>query len=66
MGAQPKAVIGRIDQEEAESEGNKAFTDVLMLPIPMPTYKALSDAAARRGMSVAALISLGFKRALEE
>lgn len=66
MGTHAKSVIGHIDQVEAEQDNNQPFADVLMLPIPMPTYRALSDAAAKRGMSVASLIALGFKKALEE
>jgi hypothetical protein len=65
MVAKAKHVIGQIDQYEQEQDSSKPFEDVILLPIPMPLYKALSDAASKRGYSVADLIALGFTRALE-
>lgn len=58
--------IANIDElEAAEAKRPEPFTDIVMLGIPMPTYKALSDAAARRNMTVAELMSLAFNTVLE-
>jgi hypothetical protein len=65
MGTPVKSVIGEIDRiEEAESR-SRPFEDVIMLPIPMPLYAALSNAASKRGVRVADLIALGLTKALE-
>jgi hypothetical protein len=58
-------VVPDIDQEEKIREP-EPFTDVYLLAVPMPTYKALSDAAAKRNMTVAKLITLAFNKVLED
>jgi hypothetical protein len=40
--------------------------DVVMLTVPMPTYRALSDAAARKNLTVAQLLTRAFTLAIEE
>lgn len=40
--------------------------DLFFLPIPMPVYKALSDAAAKKNMNVAQLIARALTIAIEE
>lgn len=65
MGTPVKSVIGEIDHvEEAESR-SRPFEDVIMMPIPIPLYRALSEAASKRGIRVADLVALGFTKALE-
>lgn len=64
MGA-VKSVIGEIDKLEAEPP-SEPFEDVLFLPLPMPLYKALSEAASKKGIRVSDLIARGFQKALEE
>jgi hypothetical protein len=59
------AFIDQVEQEAAEAE-QRPFEDIYMLPIPMATYKALSSAAAKKGLSAAQLIGVAIKNALKE
>lgn len=52
--------------DEDEEFQPRPFEDIFLLPIPMPTYKALSNAAAKRGLTVAQLISKAFDVALRK
>lgn len=62
-----KAVAVDIDTLEAEAEvAPEPGEDWIMIPIPMPAYKALSDAAARKNMTVAQLFARAIALALEE
>ena len=62
-----KAVIPGIDQlEKATAEAPLPFVDLIPLMIPEPTYRALSDASALRGMTVAQLVQRALTRVLEE
>lgn len=62
-----KSLIPNIDElERARDEAPEPFTDVVMVPIPMPTWKALSDAAAKKNMTAAQLISRAFTIAITE
>lgn len=63
----PEAVVSDIDEIEAEAEAApEPGLDMIMVGIPTPTYKALSDAAAKKGMTAAQLISRAFTIAIEE
>lgn len=66
MASPVKAVIANVDEQEAELHGNVPMQDVYFLPIPMATYKALSDAAAKRNLTFAQLITVAFGVALEK
>jgi len=66
MGAPIKAVIADIDAQERDSRDLHPMQDIYMLPVPMATYKALSDAAARKNLTFAQLLSRAFAKALEE
>ncbi len=67
MGEPIKSVIPNIDELERErDEAPEPFKDVVMIPIPMPTWKALSDIAAKKNMTAAQLISRAFTIAIEE
>ena len=62
-----RAVVPNIDQVEAEAESApEPGEDWIMLPIPNPVYKALSDAAARKNMTVAQLLARAITLAIEE
>lgn len=65
MGTPAKAVIGDIDRYESDQDSSRPFEDVILLPIPIPLYTALSNAAAKKGMSVADLLALSITKALE-
>lgn len=63
----PTPIVADIDKIEAEAEtAPEVGTDVVPLLIPVPTYKAISDAAARKNMTVAQLLSRAFTIAIEE
>lgn len=62
-----KAIAADIDNLEAEAEAApEPGEDWIMIPFPIPTYKALSDAAARKNMTVAQLFARAIALALEE
>lgn len=62
-----KAVAADIDNLEAEAEAApEPGEDWIMIPFPTPVYKALSDAAARKNMTVAQLFARAIALALEE
>lgn len=64
MGA-AKPIVPFVDEVEREAEEQpEAFGDVIPLMIPMPTYRALSDAAAAQNMTVAQLITEAFNHVL--
>lgn len=61
-----QALIEDIDRVEAEQEAAlEPGSEMIMLPIPMETYRALSDAAAKKNMTVAEVISKAFSLAVQ-
>lgn len=58
--------IPNIDEVNRAVEEAIEPADLFFLPIPMPVYKKLSDAAARKNMNVAQLIARGLTLAIEE
>jgi len=66
MASPVKAVFANVDEQEAELQGNVPMQDIYFLPIPMATYRALSNAAAKRNLTFAQLISVAFDVALEK
>jgi hypothetical protein len=56
--------IPDIDEVNQAIDGAPEPADLFFLPIPMPVYKALSDAAARRNLTVAQLIAEGLGHAI--
>lgn len=60
-----KLAISDVEAKEAE-EAVQPFKDVYLLAIPMPLYTALSNKAAKRGLTVAQLLSRAFEVAIEE
>jgi hypothetical protein len=56
--------IGGIEREAEERP--QEVIEMVPFQIPMPTYKALSDAAARKGMTVAQLLGKALTWAIEE
>ena len=40
--------------------------DLFLLPLPMPLYRALSDAAAKKNMTVAQLLARALTIAIQE
>jgi hypothetical protein len=65
MSGSAKLAIEDIDEEERE-EAIQPFGNIYMLALPMPLYVALSDAAAKKGLTVAQLLSQAFSVALKE
>jgi len=62
-----RAVAADIDQIEAEAEqAPEPGADWIMIPLPMEAYKALSDAAARKNMTVAQLFAKAIAIAIRE
>lgn len=60
-----RGVIPAIDEyEKDEEDAPEAFGDVIPLMIPAPTYKALSDAAARQGKRVVDVIAEAIEHVL--
>jgi hypothetical protein len=61
-----RAVVPDIDKVEAEQEARpEPGIGMVMIAIPEPTYRALSDAAAKQQLTVAQLLSKAFKKAIE-
>jgi hypothetical protein len=61
------ALIPAIEEAEREAAALPSpMEDVFLLGIPMPTYKAMSDAATKRNMTFAQLLSRGLHLALTE
>jgi hypothetical protein len=61
-----RALVADIDRVEAEREAApEPGIGMIMFAIPAPTYRALSDAAARQQLTVAQLVSKAFKIAIE-
>lgn len=58
--------IPNIDEVNDALDGAPDPSDLFILPIPMPVYKALSDAAAKKNMTVVQLIARGLTLAIEE
>lgn len=52
--------------ERSQASASDAFGDVVPVMIPMLTYKALSDAAARKRQTVAEVIAHALTIALED
>ena len=62
-----RAVAADIDTLEAEAEqAPEPGQDWIPLVLPTPVYKALSDAAARKNMTVAQLFARAIAIAIEE
>ena len=58
-----------VDVDRIEEEMEKApepGEDIIILPIPIPLYKKLSDAAALRNMTIAQLLARAIAIAVEE
>jgi len=65
MAIKPIAVDIDVLEREA-TEAPQPGTDVILMPIAIPTYKALSDAAARKNMTVAQLFARAITMMIEE
>jgi hypothetical protein len=62
-----KPIVADIDQIEAEAAAApEPGQDWIMLPVPTEVYRALSDAAARKNLTVAQLLAKAIGRAIEE
>jgi hypothetical protein len=62
-----QALIPEIEQYERDAASvPEPMSDIFMLGIPMPTYKALSDEAAKRNMTFAQLLGRAFTLVLSE
>lgn len=62
-----RAVAADIDRLEAElAQAPKPGEDLIILPLPIPVYKALSDAAAKKNLTVAKLLARAITLAIEE
>lgn len=60
-------VIADIDGLEHEVDAQpQPGVDVVILTVPMPTYRAISDAAVRKNLTVAQLLTRAFTLALKE
>jgi len=60
-------ILVDIDEIEAEAEmAPEPGMDMIIIPFPVPTYKALSDAAAKKGMTVAQLFARAIAIAIQE
>lgn len=67
MGKPITALISDIEEHERRQAAEpEPMTDIYMVGVPMPMYKALSDAAAKRNMTFAQLLSHALTSALEE
>lgn len=63
----PRPILSHIDEIEAEAnEAPEPGEDWIMIPVPTEVYRALSDAAARKSMTVAQLLARAIGRAIEE
>jgi hypothetical protein len=63
----PQPILSHVDEIEAEAEAApEPGEDWIMLPVPNEVYRALSDAAARKNMTVAQLLAKAIGRAIEE
>lgn len=61
------ALLPAIDEaEKAMSDAPEPMQEVVMIGIPMPLYKALSDAAAVRNLSFAQILARAFDSVLEK
>jgi hypothetical protein len=60
-----KLAIEDIDEADRE-EPIQPFGNIYMLALPMPLYAALSNAAAKKGLTFAQLLSQAFNVALKE
>jgi len=58
--------IPNIDEVNRAIDESPEPGDLFFLPVPMPVYKALSDAAAKKNMNVAQLLARGIALAVEE
>jgi len=62
-----RPVASHIDEIEAEADAApEPGEDWIMLPFPSPVYKALSDAAAKKNMTVAQLLARAITLVIEE
>lgn len=60
-------ITADIDAIEAELDrAPEPGIDVIFLPLPIPTYKAISDAAARKNMTAAQLLAKAITIAVKE
>lgn len=62
-----KSLVPDIDQIEIEAEtAPEPGDDWIMIPMPTPVYRAVSDAAARKNMTVAQLLARAITVAIKE
>jgi len=67
MGKPISALIADIEgHERRQADEPEPMTDIYMIGVPMPIYKALSDHAAGRNMTFAQLLSHAFDTVLKE
>jgi hypothetical protein len=52
--------------EDAPAETPKGYAPAYFIVVPGPTYKELSDAAAKRNMTLAQLVSNAFSEYLKK
>jgi hypothetical protein len=62
--AQP--IISNIDEVNRQVEEAHEPGDLFLIPLPMPVYKGLSDAAAKKNMTVAQLLARAITIAITE
>lgn len=55
--ATPKPVAVKWEQEDETLDGGNPTGSIVFLPLPELTYVAISDAASKRGMTVAQAIA---------
>ena len=62
-----RPIVEAIDEVEEETrQAPVPGDDWIMIPMAAPTYKALSDAAAKKNMTVAQLFARAITIAIEE
>ena len=61
------AILSDIDKLEQEVEqAPEPGEEIILFPIPIPVHKALSDAAAKKNMTVVQLLARAIALAIEE
>jgi len=61
------AILADIDKmEQAAEQAPEPGEDVIFFPLPIPVYKALSDAAAKKNETVVQLLARAIALAIEE
>lgn len=63
----PQPILPHIDEIEAEAEeAPEPGQDWIMIPVPNEVYRAISNAAARKNLTVAQLLAKAIGIAIEE